>query len=66
MDITIEDKIFVYKLFDKRGKFPFFIVRIPYLSSNIPSSIFYGSKFLEFLRIALCTLRLKDVVPKAS
>ena len=49
LDITIEDNIFLRKLFDKRDKFPFFIVRIPYLSSTVPSSIFYGSLFSEFL-----------------
>ena len=57
MNITIKDNIFVYKLFDKRVKFPFFILRMPYLSSNIPSLILYGSIFSEFLRIARCTLR---------
>ena len=62
----IEGNIFLYKLFDIRDKFPFFIVRVPYLSSNIPSSIFYGSMFSEFLRIAQCTFRLTDFVAKAS
>ena len=33
---------------------------MPYLSSNIPSSIFYGSIFSEFLRVARYTLRLKE------
>ena len=57
LDMAVEDNIFVYKLFDKKDKFPFFIVRMPYLSSNIPSSIFYGSIVSEFLRIvARCTL----------
>ena len=37
-----------------------------HLSRNIPSKIFYGSIFLEFLIIARCTLRLEDFVPKAS
>ena len=32
---TFEDNIFVYKLLDRRGKFLFFIVHMPYLSSNI-------------------------------
>ena len=36
--ITIEDNIFVYKLFGKRNKFPFFDVYMPYLSSKVPSS----------------------------
>ena len=39
---------------------------MPYLSSNIPSSIFYGLIFSEFLLIASCTLRLADFVPKPS
>ena len=39
LDITAEENIFVYKLFEK---FPFFIVRMSYLSSNISSSILYG------------------------
>ena len=66
MDVTIEENLFVYKLFDKMDKFLVFIVRMPYLLSNIPSSIFYGSIFSEFLRIARWTLRLTDFVPKAS
>ena len=44
LDIKIDDSIFVYKLFDKREKFPFFIFRVSSLSSNISSTIFYGSK----------------------
>ena len=28
LDITIENNIFVYKLFDKRGKFPFIVLRM--------------------------------------
>ena len=41
--------IFAYKIFDKKDKFPFFIVRMPYLPSNIPSPIFYGSISSEFV-----------------
>ena len=40
LDIKVEDYIFIYKPFDKRDKFSLFIVRMPYLSSNIPSTIF--------------------------
>ena len=29
IDITVQDDLFVYKLFDKRDNFPFFIVRMP-------------------------------------
>ena len=37
---------------------------MPYLSSNITSSIFYGSISSEFVRIGLCTLIITDFVPK--
>ena len=65
LDIQIEDGLFVYKFFDKRDKFPFFIVRMPHFQSNIPSTIFYGSIFSEFLRIARCTLKQKHFLPRA-
>ena len=38
---------------------------MPHLLSHIPSSIFYGSIFLEFPRIATYTLSLPDFVPYA-
>ena len=62
LDITIVDDIFVYKLFDKRDDFPFAIIRMPYLGSDIPSYIFYGTILSEFLRIARCTLLFEDFV----
>ena len=64
LDITIKDGIFVYKLFDKRDKFPFHIVRMPNATSNIPTIIFYGSLFSEFLRIARCSLLFQDFIPR--
>ena len=66
LDISIVDGIFIYKLFDKRDDFPFSIVRMPDLSSNIPNHVFYGSIMSEFLRIARCTLLLSDFIPRAS
>ena len=66
LDINIVDGKFVYKLFDKRDAFPFSIVRMPQLESNIPSNIFYGSIMSEFLRIARCTLKFEDFIPRAS
>ena len=64
LDIEIKDGVFHYKLFDKRDNFNFFIVRMPDLSSNIPSYIFYGSILSEVLRIARCTLNYCDFRPK--
>ena len=65
LDISIIDGIFVYKLYDKRDNFPFFIVRMPDLSGNIPSHVFCGSVMSEFLRIARSTLYYSDFLPSA-
>ena len=66
LEINIVDGIFVYKLFDKRDDFPFFIIRMPHLCSDIPSYIFYGTFLSELLRISRCTLQIDDFVSKAS
>jgi hypothetical protein len=66
LDITINEGIFVYKLFDKRDAFPFSIVRMPHINSNIPESIFYSALVGEFLRIARSTLLLDDFKSKAK
>ena len=65
LDITILNGIFIYKLFDKRDSFPFSIVRMPFLSSNIPYNIFYNSILSEILRIARCSLLYSDFLTKA-
>ena len=56
LDINITEGKFIYKLFDKRDAFPFSIVRMPFMDSNIPESIFYSAPVGEFLRIARSTL----------
>ena len=66
LDITIEDNIFVYKLYDKRDNFPFHIVRMPHRCSNIPQNIFYSSLVGEFLRIARSTLKSRDFFPRVK
>ena len=66
LDITIKEGKFVYKLFDKRDAFPFSIVRMPHIDSNIPESIFYSSLVGEFLRIARSTLLKEDFLEKAG
>ena len=64
LDLDLRSGIFVYKLFDKRSKFSFFIIRMAQLESNIPSTIFYGFIFSEFFRIAQSTLKLEHVLPR--
>ena len=65
LDINIVNGKFVYKLFDKRNNFSFFIVRMPDYTGNIPSHVFYGSIMSEFLRIARSTLLYEDFLPVA-
>ena len=45
LSITIENKKFKTKLFDKRDAFPFFISRIPHLDSNILSDVYIYSMY---------------------
>ena len=49
IDITVKVVMFVYKLLDKRDALPFFMVRMPYIDSNILNSIFYSVLVGEFL-----------------
>lgn len=49
-----------YKLYDKRNSFPFSIVRLPFVSSNIPSSMFYASVGAEVLRIGRVSSSLQN------
>ena len=37
-----------------------------HMSSNISSLIFYGSIFLELVRVARCNLRTNDFLPRGS
>ena len=66
LDIRIVDGKFIFKLFDKRNDFPFFIVRMPDYTGNIPSHVFYGSVMSEFLRIAGSTMLYEDFLPVAN
>ena len=66
LDVSVQDGLFIYKLFDKRDDFPFFIVRMPDLSGNIPDHVFYGSVMSEFLRISRATLLYPDFLYKAK
>jgi hypothetical protein len=66
LDISVLNRIFVYKLFDKRDGFPFSIVKMPYLSSNIPYNIFYNTILSEILRIARCSLFYTDFLIKSK
>ena len=53
--IKIRDKSFSISLYDKQNDFPFSIVRMSYLCSNIPTKIFYSVFGAAILRIARTT-----------
>ena len=65
LDVSIQvqsNKTFSIKLFDKRDAFPFYINRMPYIDSNIPSKIFYACIGSEILRIARTTSEKNDMI----
>ena len=62
LDLTITDRKFNIKLFDKRDNFPFNIVRMPFILSNMPSTIFYSSIGAEILRIARASYNMQDFI----
>ena len=66
LDITVRDGKFVFKLYDKRDAFPFAIVRMPHMESNIPKSTFYSALMGEFLRIGRSSLLIQDFLPPAK
>ena len=66
LEIKIENNKFSYKLFDKRDNYDFKIVRMPFISSNIPTRIFYATFTSEILRIARTTLKLKEFTDRSK
>ena len=60
LDIRISNNQYVYKIFDKRQNFPFHIVRMPDITSNIPKNIFYGTIQAEILRLARTNMLIRD------
>ena len=56
----LDDKQFDFKLFDKRDAFPFSVVRMPHLQSNMPSKMFYSTISAEILRICRATFKYSN------
>ena len=65
LNIIINENKFHISLYDKREGFPFSIVRMPFYSSNVPSTIFYSSISAEILRIARATSNTADFLNSA-
>ena len=66
LDLTLVDGHLDVKLFDKRDSFPFAIVRLPFLSSNIPTTRFYSSIGAEILRIGRVSSSFENFLLSAS
>ena len=60
LDLIIKERTFTYKLFGKRDSFPFSIVRISHIESNIPHNVFYSVIKGEFSKIGFSYLKLKS------
>ena len=65
LDNEIVNRKISTSLFDKRDSFPFSIVRMPFLCSNIPSNMFYFSFGAEILRIARVSSSTENFVSAA-
>ena len=60
LSIITKNKQFKTQLYDNRDVFPYSIVRMPQLDSNIASNIYYASIDFEILRFTRTTL---DIIP---
>ena len=65
-EVKITNNQFSIKLYDKRDDFNFKIVRLPFLSNNMPSRIFFSSYSSELLRIARCTTEKDDFLASCT
>ena len=50
LEINVENRMFITKLYDKRDAFNFEIVNFPNLSGNIPSKTSYGVFISQVIR----------------
>ena len=66
VDISRNKGKLIYKMLDKKETFNFHIVRMPSVTSNIPSIIIYSFTMSEFVKIAGSTLLLKNFLPVAK
>ena len=66
LEVNVYNGQYTYSLFDKREKFPFYIIRMPHLHSNIPKYVFYGTIYAEILRLAKANLLINDFVNRST
>ena len=68
LDLSTEahDRKFTNEFFYKSGAFPFYISRMPYLDSSVPSKLFYASINFRIPHIARTTAALINMVERAN
>ena len=66
LSISISNRSFSTKLYDKRDAFGFHISRLPFRDSNIPKRMFYSSACAEVLRICRATSCRNDAIISAN
>ena len=66
VDSSINKGKLIYKMLDKKEIFNFHIVRMPSITSNLPSIIFYCFTMSEFVKIAGSTVLLKNFLSVAK
>ena len=66
LSISISNRSFSTKLYDKRDAFGFHISRLPFRDSNIPKRMFYSSACAEVLRICRATSCRNDAIISAK
>ena len=66
LNISIKERMFQTKLYDKRDTFGFHICRLPFRESNLPKRMFYSSASAEILRICRATSFHADAVSSAK
>ena len=66
LDIYIEDKRFISKLYDKRRDFGFKVITFPNLRSNIPNKTSYGTFIGELYRICKSSTKTSDFIAEVK
>ena len=60
LDLTIENKSVISKIYDKREDFDFDIVNFPHLDGDVPKSTSYGVYISQLVRFSRCCSRIED------
>ena len=66
LEINVENRMFITKLYDKRDAFNFEIVNFPNLSGNIPSKTSYGVFISQLIRYSVACMNYTDFITRCK